>query len=88
MAWRIRFSEPGEKALLRLDRAAQQRILRYLNRRIAMSENPRRFGKALTGDMKGYWRYRVDDYRVICEIVDREITVYIIHVGNRRDVYR
>lgn len=59
-----------------------------MKRRIGTSENPRRFGKALTGDLKGYWRYRVDDYRVICAIVDQEITVYVISIGNRRDVYR
>ncbi len=87
-AWRVSFSPAAERALTKLDREAQKDILRYLKSRIATAEDPRRFGKALTGGLSGLWRYRVRDHRIICQIEDREITVLVLNVGHRREVYR
>ena len=86
--WRVSFSPAAEKALGKLGRTAQVDILRYLKTRIAVSEDPRRFGKALTGGLAGLWRYRVQDYRIICQIKDAEITVLVLNIGNRRDIYK
>ena len=86
--WQVSFSPSAEKALGKLGRTAQIDILRYLNARIATSGDPRRFGKALTGGLGGLWRYRVQDYRIICQIEDSEITVLVLNVGNRRDIYK
>jgi mRNA interferase RelE/StbE len=74
--WRVEF-----------DRAAQ-RILRYLRQRIAGSQDPRRFGHALTGDLKGLWRYRVADYRIVASIEDDRFVVLVVTIGHRREVYR
>ena len=65
-----------------------RRILDYMDGRIARLENPRSIGKALTGPLGDLWRYRVGDYRVICDIQDDIFRVLVVQVGNRRDVYR
>lgn len=88
LVWRVSFSPSAEKALGKLGRTVQIDILRYLNSRIATPGDPRRFGKALTGGLAGLWRYRVQDYRIICQIKDSEITVLVLSVGNRREIYR
>ncbi len=55
---------------------------------IAVLENPRQRGKAMVGERKGYWRYRIGDYRVIVRIEDERLVIVVIAVGHRREVYR
>ena len=88
MAWTLRFTETALKQLGKLDRKIAGQITRVLEERIAKSRNPREFGKALTGELKGYWRYRIGHYRVICELKDRELIVLALAIGHRRDIYR
>jgi len=85
--WAVKFDERSAKELRKLDRKVQTLILRYLSERITTSEDPRRFGKALSHDKTGLWRYRVGDYRIVCEIRDGELLVLVIAVGHRREVY-
>ena len=59
-----------------------------MDERIAGMSNPRSAGKALTGPLGGLWRYRVGDFRVICEIQDGALRVLVVQLGNRREVYR
>jgi mRNA interferase RelE/StbE len=72
----------------RLDHEGRQQIYRYLNTRIATDDNPRRFGKALSGDKSGLWRYRVGDHRIICQIDDGQLIVLVVGVGHRKLVYQ
>jgi mRNA interferase RelE/StbE len=88
LAWKIEYTETARNRLRRFDKPVARRIVDYLDTRIAPMENPRSTGKALTGPMGGLWRYRVGDYRVICEIQDEVLRVLVIEIGNRRDVYR
>ena len=60
-------------------------MLKFLEQ-IAQAD-PRSKGKAMQGDMHA-WRYRVGDYRIVCDLVDRELVVYVIRVGHRGEVYR
>jgi mRNA interferase RelE/StbE len=85
--WRIEFDSDAARDLRKLGAEPQRVILRYLRERIATSEDPRRFGRPLTGDMKGLWRYRVGDYRVVAAIEDDRFVVLIVTVGYRREVY-
>lgn len=87
MTWSVEFDEAARKELRKLDRQAQQGILRYLRERIATDDDPRRFGKALARDLAGLWRYRVQHYRLICHIEDQALTVLVLRVGHRKDVY-
>ncbi|MFZ4792027.1 MAG: type II toxin-antitoxin system RelE family toxin, partial [Candidatus Competibacteraceae bacterium] len=68
MTWIVEFDDAAAKELRKLDRQAQQEILRYFRERIATEEDPRRFGKPLSHDLAGLWRYRVRNYRMICNI--------------------
>ena len=86
--WKVSFSPAAERALGKLDKSAQTEIIRYLSRKIATAENPRRLGKALTHSLAGLWRYRVRDYRIICRIEEAEITVLVLGIGHRKDIYR
>jgi len=71
----------------KLDRQAQKEILIYLDQRIATLEDPRRFGKALRSELAGLWRYRIRDYRLICQIQDDVLVVLVVAVGNRKNIY-
>ncbi len=88
MTWAYRIDARAVKELGKLDRQVQKDILAYCDTRIAGTEDPRRFGKALTGPFRGLWRYRVGDYRLICHIKDRELIVLVLSAGHRRDIYR
>ena len=89
MAWQIELSATATKQLAKFDKSEAQRITAFLRYRLALLGDPRATGKALTGPQLGvYWRYRVGDYRIICDIQDDRLCVLVIEVGNRRDVYR
>lgn len=88
MVWAIEYSETADRQLRKLDRQVGKRIVDFMDERVAPQENPRSTGKALTGAVFGsYWRYRVGDYRVICDIQDGKLCVLVIEVGNRKEVY-
>ncbi len=89
MVWSIKFSNSALKALQKLDKPIALRITAFLRERIATSDNPRMIGAALRGNEFGdYWKYRVGDWRVVCEIKDGELIVMVLSVGNRRDIYK
>ena len=89
MAWRIEISATAEKQIARLDRQVAKRIIGFLRERIAPLEDPRSIGQALRGSELGeFWKYRVGDWRLICEIRDSQILITVLSAGNRRDVYR
>ena len=89
MAWRVEFAKGAQKDLAKLDASGRARVLRFLADRIQGSDDPRRLGEALKGHLVGrYWKYRVGDYRVICDIQDGLLLVLVVRVGHRREVYR
>ena len=87
MAWKISFTKEAENSFSKLDKFTQKTITNYLRKRIMTASNPRDFGKALAYSKKGFWRYRVGDYRLICKIMDSELIVIVIDVGHRKDIY-
>ena len=89
MAWRIEITQTAEKQLAKLDRPVARRIVTFLRERVAASVDPRSLGEALKSSELGeYRKYRVGDWRLICQIEDARITVVVLRLGNRRDVYR
>lgn len=88
MAWTIDYAETALGQLRKLDQQTARRIVDFLSERVATLENPRDTGKALTGPFGGFWRYRVGEYRVICDIQDGALRVLVVQVGNRREIYR
>ncbi len=87
MTWQVEWDDCARRELRRLDASIQRQILRYLRERIVSEASPRRFGKALTGDRIGLWRYRVGDYRLVCKIEDDRLVVLVLAVGHRREIY-
>ena len=89
MAWIINYTESALRQLKKLDRPTALRILDYMNERVALADDPRILGKSLVGPKLGsYWRYRVGDVRVICNIQDGELCVLVVEIGHRKQVYR
>lgn len=86
--WRVEISRTAEKQIQKLNRKAQQAIVRFLRERVQLAKDPRTWGKPLRGEKRGLWRYRVGDYRLICDIQDEKIAVLVLAVGHRKDVYR
>jgi len=89
LVWIIKYTESSSKQIKKLDKQTALRVLDYMDERVAVLADPRSLGKNLKGPKVGeYWRYRVGDIRVICNIVDGQMTVLVIEIGNRREVYR
>jgi len=89
MVWKIIVDDKALKVLQKLDKAVASRIIDFIENRLVVAENPRVFGAALQGAKFGkYWKYRVGDYRLIAKIDDEVITITVVKVGNRKEVYR
>lgn len=87
MVWQIKFSATAKKQLKKLDHPVQKNILRYLKKRIETVEDPQRYGTLLRETLSGLWKYRIGDYRLICEIQEENIVVLVLQVGHRRKIY-
>ena len=89
MAWQIEFDPSAAKELAKLDKPTARRIVQFLRGRVAPLKDPRSLGEALRGDALGsFWKYRLGDYRVVAEIIDRRVVIIVVRVGHRREVYR
>lgn len=89
MAWQIEFDPSAAKELAKLDKPTARRIVQFLRERVSPLTNPRSLGEALRGDDLGsFWKYRLGDYRVVAEIIDRRVVIIVVRVGHRREVYR
>lgn len=86
MGYKVIMSPDAAKEFRKLDKTIQKRVAALVDR-VEASVNPRFSGKALKGNDKE-WRYRVGDYRLICEIKDLELIVWMVRIGHRREVYR
>lgn len=87
MAWTIEFDKKAKKEFTNLDKAIQKQINKFLLK-LEKSSNPRQFGEALKGTFGSFWRYRVGDYRLICSIEDNILTVLVLRVRHRKEVYK
>jgi len=87
LAWTIEYDPGALKDLKKLDRQIQREILDYMDERVARAKDPRDFGKPLRASRFGLWRYRVRDYRIICELQERRLVVLVVAVGHRSTVY-
>ncbi len=83
--WQLDYEAQASKFLSKADKQTQVKILKYLKK---AAQSPRSFGKALTGGLRGLWRYRIEDYRVICELRDQKLVVLVIDIGHRSAVYK
>jgi mRNA interferase RelE/StbE len=89
LGYSVEFDPDAMKDLKKLDRPIQQRLVGFLKDRVATLDDPRSIGEALSGAKLGqYWKYRVGDWRIVCDIQDQRIVVRVLRVGNRKEIYR
>jgi len=70
-----------------MDKQNARRVVDFMDLRIAVLDDPRQSGKSLKGELGEFWRYRVGDYRIICEIRDDELVILAATIGHRREIY-
>jgi mRNA interferase RelE/StbE len=89
MTWTIELSEPAQKQLRQFDKQQAKRILKFLHERLLTHQNPRELGEALQDNKyKNLWKYRVGDYRILTRIQDEVLTVLVVEIGHRSEVYK
>ena len=87
MTYTVRTTRRFDKEFKKLDKYTQSMVKAWLTKNIINCENPRAHGKPLVSNRKGQWRYRIGDYRIICEIVDNELIILALSIGHRRSIY-
>ena len=88
MAWTVQYSQRAEKQLKRLSPEIEARIRSFMDERVAKRLAPRAIAIKLTGPYEDKLRYRVGDYRVVCQIMDHMLLILVVEVAHRREVYR
>lgn len=88
MIYHISLTDRAKKSLRKMNVKTKEMILDWLDEKIDGCGNPRLYGKALKGEFEGYWRYRVNDYRIIAEIHDNTVTVCVVDIGKRDSIYK
>lgn len=87
MKYRVVFEKKAEKSLKKIDHSHKKIILSWIKNNLVNCEEPRLHGKALTGNKKGYWRYRVGAYRFIARIDDDKLIIIMVNISHRKNVY-
>ena len=88
MTWTIEYAKSTRKDIRKIDPKTRTRIRNYLETRIATLDDPRQLGRVLKGEQGELWRYRVGNYRLICKIQDKVMTVLLVRIGHRKVIYR
>ncbi|MCL2881971.1 MAG: type II toxin-antitoxin system RelE/ParE family toxin [Coriobacteriia bacterium] len=86
--YQVEFSQRASKALSKIDPPNKQLIVSWIEERLEGCSDPRRYGKSLTGEFSGAWRYRVGSYRIVADIIDDKILIHVLDVGHRRKIYK
>ena len=86
MTYKIIFTKKADKDINVLDSSVRKQIKKYLDK-LEKAENPKAFGKQLTGNLAGYWSYRVENYRIIADVQDDKLVILIVGVGHRSIIY-
>ncbi|MDO4775538.1 MAG: type II toxin-antitoxin system RelE/ParE family toxin [Aerococcaceae bacterium] len=87
MTYRLVLSEGARKQIKKLDKHVGLMLANEMKKRLDGLSNPRQHGKALVGNKKGLWRYRVGAYRIICDIQDDKLIILALEVGHRKNIY-
>lgn len=86
--YKIEYTKSVIKKIQKLDKPTREQIYYWIDKNLVNVENPRLYGKSLTGNLKGLWRYRIGDYRLICEIEDEKLIIIAVDIGHRKEIYR
>lgn len=87
MNYQILTTKKFDKAFSKLDKHTQKIIKSWIIKNLVNAEDPRAHGKGLTANRSGQWRYRIGDYRLLCDIQDDKLIIVMIDIGHRREIY-
>ena len=87
MKYKVIIRQKAEKQLNKLDDSMKLKIMRYIKQNLNNTDNPKKFGKALRYNLKGFWRYRVENYRIIAKIEEDKLVILIVQVNKRDKIY-
>lgn len=88
MTYSVVYEKKAIKSLSKIDKGQQKIIISWIEKNLVNTDNPKKHGKALKGNLNEYWRYRVGDYRIIADINDSEIKIIIFNISHRKDIYQ
>lgn len=88
MSYKVEYSKAAQKQIKKMDRYTQVMIMRWITKNLVGCNDPRAHGKGLKGNLKNQWRYRVGNYRILCDIEDDKLIILVINVGHRREIYK
>ena len=88
MIYELKYEAKAVRQIKKLDPATRKLIRSWIEKNLLNTSDPKQHGKALSGTLSQYWRYRVGDYRILAEINDTEVVIIIIEIGHRREIYR
>ncbi|HFX3760692.1 TPA: type II toxin-antitoxin system RelE/ParE family toxin [Enterococcus faecium] len=88
MTYQVRYEREAQKALKKMDKFQAKVILNWIEKNLVGTDDPRRYVKGLTANKSGYWRYRLGAYRIIADISEQEVTILILSIGHRSEVYK
>ena len=88
MIYTVNTTPRFDKEFKKLDKYTQRMLVAWINKNLENCTNPRIYGKGLTSNRRGQWRYRIGDYRIICNIEDNKLVILALTIGHRRDIYK
>lgn len=86
--YQVKYTNQFEKKFEKLDASIRRLVLKWIKKHLVDCEDPKIFGKRLTANLKGYWRYRIGDYRLLVEINENELIIIAIDIEHRGIVYK
>lgn len=87
MKFSVKSTKKFEKEFKKIDKYTQKLLKSWINKNLVGCEDPRLQGKALSGDKKGQWRYKIGDYRLLLFINDNELIILALMIGHRKEIY-
>ena len=88
MTYTVSTTPRFDKEFKKLDKYTQRMLVAWIDQNLENCTNPRIYGKGLTSNRRGQWRYRIGDYRIICNIEDNKLVILALTIGHRRDIYK
>ncbi|MDE6952935.1 MAG: type II toxin-antitoxin system RelE/ParE family toxin [Erysipelotrichales bacterium] len=88
MKFDVEYSKQAVKQLKKMNQYTKTMILNWISKNFVDTQNPFQHGKALKGNLENQWRYRVGDYRILCDIQDEKLIILVLTIGHRREVYK
>ncbi|NLC26011.1 MAG: type II toxin-antitoxin system RelE/ParE family toxin [Fastidiosipila sp.] len=88
MKYRVVYEREAIKSFSKIDKKQQILIISWIEKNLLDTDDLKKHGKALKGNLKNYWRYRVGNYRILADINDDQIKIIIVNIGHRKDIYK